>query len=130
MVLDNGKEVILLNRTPVVIIGAGPAGLSAAIELAKVGGKLLVIDENTRPGGQLFKQIHKFFGSKEHKAGTRGFAIGKELLEETRRLGIDVWLNSEVVGIDKDMNLWVVQNKEKSVKINAEKVIIATGAIE
>ena len=44
----------------ILIIGAGPAGLSAAIEAAKYGAKVLVVDENNKPGGQVFKQIHKF----------------------------------------------------------------------
>ena len=52
----------------ILVIGAGPAGLSAAIEAAKCGAEVLVVDEN-KPGGQLFKQIHKFFGSRRHKAG-------------------------------------------------------------
>lgn len=43
---------------------------------------VIVFDENQRPGGQLFKQIHKFFGSKEHHAKVRGFRIGQQLLEE------------------------------------------------
>lgn len=122
--------MIQLDKIPVVVIGAGPAGLSAAIEAAKAGAKVLLIDENTKPGGQLFKQIHKFFGSKEHKAGTRGYLIGKQLLEETKKLGIEVWLNSEVVGIDKDKNIWVLYNKERSVLVKAEKIIISTGASE
>ena len=37
-----------------------------------------------------FKQIHKFFGSREHNAGVRGFDIGNRLLEQTRELGVDV----------------------------------------
>lgn len=115
---------------PLAVIGAGPAGLSAAIEAAKKGVKVLVMDENSRPGGQLFKQIHKFFGSKEHKAGTRGFDIGKLLLEETGRLGIDVWLNTEVCGIDKDKNLWVVRDGKESFNIKADAVVLASGATE
>lgn len=119
-----------MSRIPVVIVGAGPAGLSAAIEAAKAGAKVLVIDENSRPGGQLFKQIHKFFGSREHKAGTRGMDIGTQLLEETEKLGIEVWLNTEVCGIDRDKQLWVVRNGEESLCIQAERVILATGATE
>ena len=49
-------------RYDMLVVGAGPAGLSAAIEAAKNGLKPIVFDENARPGGQLFKQIHKFFG--------------------------------------------------------------------
>jgi len=46
----------------VVVVGAGPAGLAASIEAARRGAKTLVVDENNKPGGQLFKQIHNFFG--------------------------------------------------------------------
>ena len=119
-----------VNRYPIVIIGAGPAGLSAGIEAAKAGCNVLIIDENSKPGGQLFKQIHKFFGSSEHRAGTRGYTIGKLLLEETQKLGIDVWLNTEVCGIDKNKRIWAVRNKKESINIEAQKIILATGAIE
>ncbi|TCO71461.1 NAD(P)/FAD-dependent oxidoreductase [Marinisporobacter balticus] len=119
-----------MNKASIVIIGGGPAGLSAAIEGAKAGAKVLVIDENGKPGGQLFKQIHKFFGSKEHKAGTRGINIGDQLLEEAKRLDIEVWLNTEVCGIDKNKKIWGIRDKKQSFSIVADKIILATGAIE
>ena len=53
-----------IERKEFIVVGA--AGLSAAIEAASRGVSVTVFDENARPGGQLFKQIHKFFGSKEH----------------------------------------------------------------
>jgi NADPH-dependent 2,4-dienoyl-CoA reductase/sulfur reductase-like enzyme len=65
-----------MREVELLIVGAGPAGLSAACEAAKAGVQVMIIDENLRPGGQLFKQIHKFFGSRVHRAGTRGFRIG------------------------------------------------------
>ena len=49
-----------MKRYDLIVIGAGPAGLSAAIEGAKAGMRTVVFDENEKPGGQLFKQIHKF----------------------------------------------------------------------
>ena len=88
-----------MERYDLVIIGAGPAGLSAAIEAARCGMNIAVYDENKRPGGQLFKQIHKFFGSKEHHAKERGFHIGEELLAEADRLGVDVSLDTVVTGL-------------------------------
>jgi sarcosine oxidase subunit alpha len=48
-----------------LIIGAGPAGLSAAIELGKVGVRSLIVDDKHRLGGKLVLQTHKFFGSIE-----------------------------------------------------------------
>ena len=62
----------------VLIIGAGPAGLSAAIELGKLGIDTLIIDDKDRIGGKLVLQTHKFFGSVEDShAGTRGFEIAQ-----------------------------------------------------
>ncbi len=112
------------------IVGAGPAGLSAAIEARRAGADVLLIDENSRPGGQLFKQIHKFFGSRAHKAGIRGMNIGTELLRESESLGINTWLNSEVCGIEEGHNLWVVRDRSCSEIVKAGKIILATGAAE
>ena len=118
-----------IRRYDMIVIGAGPAGLSAAIEAAKHGVKPIVFDENARPGGQLFKQIHKFFGSKVHKAKIRGFKIGEELLAEAEKFGVEVVLNATVVGLYPD--------KEVTVKIGDEiqhfkgdSILVATGASE
>lgn len=120
---------MVVDRYDMIVIGAGPAGLSAAIEAAKKGLKPIVFDENERPGGQLFKQIHKFFGSKEHKAKIRGFKIGDELLAEAEKYGVEVMLNATVVGL--------YPQKEVTVKIGDEvkhykgdSVLVATGASE
>ncbi|MCL2199254.1 MAG: FAD-dependent oxidoreductase [Defluviitaleaceae bacterium] len=112
-----------------MVIGAGPAGLSAAAEAASHGLKVAVFDENALPGGQLFKQIHKFFGSKEHKAKMRGIDIGIELLEETDSLGVKVFLNSPVVGLYKNREI-VVRQKETVRHFKADSIIVATGASE
>lgn len=119
-----------MTQTDLAIVGAGPAGLCAAIEAKRAGADVLLIDENARPGGQLFKQIHKFFGSRAHKAGTRGMNIGTELLDQTRELGINVWLGSEVLGLQNGHDLWVVRNREQTEMVRAKKIILATGATE
>jgi len=118
-----------MRRCEMVSIGAGPAGLAAAIEAAKNQVEVVVFDENDKPGGQLFKQIHKFFGSREHRAKVRGIKIGQELLDEARQLGVEVSLNSVVLGIYANgiMNV-MVQDRMEQVK--AEKTLIATGASE
>lgn len=118
-----------MERYDVIIVGAGPAGLSAAIETAKCGMRTVVFDENAKPGGQLFKQIHKFFGSKENKARIRGFRIGEELLQEAEKYGVEVVLNATVLGLYQEKEITVkIDNEIKHVK--GDSVLVATGAAE
>ncbi len=118
-----------IERYDLIIVGAGPAGLSAAIEAAKTGVNVVVFDENAKPGGQLFKQIHKFFGSKEHKAKIRGFKIGEELLKEANDLGVKVKLNATVVGMYDEHELTVRIGDEVR-HYKGDAIIVATGASE
>jgi len=118
-----------MKKCEVIVIGAGPAGLSAAIEAAGKGMQVTVFDENARPGGQLFKQIHKFFGSKEHQAKERGFRIGEKLLAEALSLGVQVILDTKVVGFFAHKQVSVVHNHQMEHYV-ANKIVIATGASE
>jgi NADPH-dependent 2,4-dienoyl-CoA reductase/sulfur reductase-like enzyme len=121
-------------KKELVVIGGGPAGMAASIEAAKAGVKVLVIDSNNKIGGQLVKQIHKFFGSSAHRAGIRGIDIGQSLYEEAMKLGVEIWLNSAVVGLYEDRTIAVEigsDDADKEVEtVVADKIIIATGASE
>ena len=112
----------------IVVVGAGPAGLAAAIEAAKRGARTLVVDENNKPGGQLFKQIHKFFGSHEHRAGVRGYDIGRQLLDEAANSGVAVWLDTVVHGLF-DSRVAVLR-EGRHVTVETGRIILATGASE
>ena len=112
----------------IVVVGAGPAGLAAAIEAAKRGARTLVVDENNKPGGQLFKQIHKFFGSHEHRAGVRGYDIGRQLLDEAANSGVTVWLDTVVHGLF-DSRVAVLR-EGRHVTVETGRIILATGASE
>ena len=118
-----------MKRYELIVIGAGPAGLSAAIEGAKAGMRVAVFDENARPGGQLFKQIHKFFGSKEHKAKIRGFRIGEMLLKEAEEAGVNVQLNATVLGIFPEKRI-TVRFADHVEQFSGDNIIVATGAAE
>lgn len=120
-------------KREIVIIGGGPAGLAAAIESARAGAQVLVIDQNDRPGGQLFKQLHKFFGSKAHSAGVRGMDIGTRLLQECADAGVEVWLSSAVIGVYDGNLVAVVRDDgsgQKLVKVCAGRILLATGGME
>jgi sarcosine oxidase subunit alpha len=119
-------------ETEVAIIGGGPAGLSAALKAAKYT-NVILIDENYTLGGQLIKQTHKFFGSKDQRASVRGIKIAEDLSREVlENKNITVLLNSSLVGYynEKEYNLAVVKDNETLIKLKTETIIVATGASE
>lgn len=118
-----------MKRIDLAVVGAGPAGLSVAIEAARHGMEVVVFDENRKPGGQLFKQIHKFFGSREHRAKERGFKIGQDLLKEAESFNVRVELDAVVTGIFDGLELTVVKGDHME-HLRANGIVVATGASE
>ena len=118
-----------VTQAEVVVIGAGPAGLAAAIQLAELGIQATVLDEKPEAGGQLFKQIHKFFGSERHMAGVRGFEIGRRLLGRCRELGVSIRLNTPVWGMWPDKSI-AATYEDRLLISRPRAVIVATGASE
>ncbi|MEN8152010.1 MAG: FAD-dependent oxidoreductase, partial [Planctomycetota bacterium] len=118
-------------KAGVLIVGAGPAGLAAAIELGKLGVEVLVIDDKDRPGGKLVLQTHKFFGSIEDtQAGTRGIDIADNLAAEmAEQETVSLWLMSTAVGVFSDGKVGVVKDDTYHL-IEPEALLIATGARE
>ncbi|HEX5679792.1 MAG TPA: FAD-dependent oxidoreductase [Desulfobacterales bacterium] len=117
--------------TDVLIIGGGPAGLSAAIELGKLGIATLLVDDKDRLGGKLVLQTHKFFGSVEDSyAGTRGFEIGNILAAEiAKHPSVEVWLNTTAVAVFADRVVGVVRDG-RYIAVTPAKLMVATGARE
>jgi len=124
-----GKAEYEQIKCDVLVIGGGPAGMSAAINAGKYGAKVLLIDENPSLGGQLVKQTHRFFGSAKQMAGTRGIRIAKILEEELRKIpNVDIRLETKAFGIyEKEVG---AVEREKLLRIIPKKIIVATGAYE
>ena len=97
-------------EVPVLIIGGGPAGLSAALEMARFGIKALIVDDKNELGGKLVLQTHKFFGSVEDShAGTRGNQIGRQLAQEAgENPNLTVWTDSTVLFVFKDKKVGIL----------------------
>lgn len=124
-------EAIENLQTDVLIIGGGPSGLSAAIELGKQNIKTLLIDDKTELGGKLVLQTHKFFGSEEDSnAGTRGNDIGILLSDEVSKLSsVTTWLNSTALFVFSDKKVGIL--KDGVYKLLVPKLILnAAGARE
>lgn len=118
-------------ETDVLIIGGGPSGLAAAIELGKRGVKTLLIDDKHILGGKLVLQTHKFFGSEEDsRAGTRGHDIGRLLAEEVLSLpSVEVWLKSTALFVFSDKKVGILKDGVYKI-VTPKRVLNAAGARE
>ncbi len=115
-----------------LIIGGGPAGLSAAIELGKRGIQTLLVDDKHRPGGKLVLQTHRFFGSVNAcYAGTRGIDIATRLAEEVGQYeSVTSWFNSTAVAVFSDHKVGIVKDGKDYMLIEPQVLLVATGARE
>lgn len=115
----------------VLVIGAGPAGLAAAVELGRAGARTLVVDDKDRPGGKLVLQTHKFFGSEEDCwAGTRGMDIAPILAEQAAAMPtVELRLGTVVLAVYSDG--WICTRTGESIRmIRPRHLLTAAGARE
>jgi sarcosine oxidase subunit alpha len=117
--------------TDVLVIGGGPAGITAALELAQHNINVLIVDDKHRLGGKLVLQTHSFFGTvADCFAGTRGIDIATKLAQEIEKYStIQCMLNTTAVACYSDNRIGVLR-EDKYFLINPKKLLIAAGARE
>lgn len=107
-----------------LIIGAGPAGLAAAIACARQGLSVRVVDEFYRPGGRLLGQLH------QEPDGTwwNGLDEAARLFREAEAAGVEIRCGISVFDVTRSTDGWVVSTTEGEMEV--PMLLIATGASE
>ncbi|WP_243292147.1 NAD(P)/FAD-dependent oxidoreductase [Bacillus sp. FJAT-47783] len=107
----------------VIVIGAGPAGLSGAIAAKEWGLNVIVLDEFMKPGGRLLGQLH------QEPDGTwwNGIKEADKLYQKAEQLGVEVKLGVSVHHLSKEEQ-WTVHTNQGN--FQAANVLVATGAAE
>jgi sarcosine oxidase subunit alpha len=128
--LPRFKEIPTID-TDVLVIGGGPAGINAAIELGILGIRTLVVDDKNEFGGKLTLQTHTFFGSRDDcYAGTRGIEIAHILTHQIESLpSISLMLGTTAVGAFYD-KLVGLQQGGGYFLAKPRAVLVACGARE
>ncbi|MFN4216404.1 MAG: NAD(P)/FAD-dependent oxidoreductase [Brevinematales bacterium] len=116
-------------RYDVVVIGAGPAGMAAAIAAHDEGARVLVIDRNNEAGGILPQCIHAGFGAKRFKKDIPGPLYAYYLLKELWQRNIDLWLESFVLDISPSRQITVLSPKGY-IEVEAKSLVLAMGCRE
>ncbi|WP_202032449.1 FAD-dependent oxidoreductase [Agrobacterium fabrum] len=111
-----------------IVIGAGPAGMSAAVAAAELGLKTLLLDEQPRLGGQIYRNV----ANKSEKMDVilgRDYAYGRKLVATLEATSVEICLSSTVWDITRDLSVLALQNGT-SLKFRAPQLIVASGALE
>lgn len=107
----------MIEHVQVAVVGAGPAGLAAAAAAANAGAKVVVLDENDSPGGQLrYRRDERSTGA-------------TSLIAEVTRAGADIRTGAVVWGVFAGRQLGV-QHAGRSTTIQADRIILATGSVD
>lgn len=121
-------QVEMQNVVDVCVIGAGPAGMKAAVRCAEAGASVTVIDEQPRPGGQIYRAVREN-GHPNGDIFGPDYLRGVALVKAFNQAPIKLITQATLWRIDDDNTVYWSQHG-KAQKTVAKQVIIATGAIE
>lgn len=113
----------------VAIIGAGPAGLSAAAALAREGMKVVVLERELQSGGIPRHSDHPGYGIRDMKTFISGPAYARRLTGNALAAGAAIRTNATVTGWVDDMTVVVTAPQGRSA-VRAGAIVLATGARE
>ena len=113
-----------------VIIGAGPAGLAAAIEASRHDLSTLVLDDQPAPGGQVYRNITQNKGQRHASAFLgKDYWSGTKLVGDFAHVSANVLTESRVWQITNDRQVFF-SRQGKAQNVQAGAVLVATGAME
>src|SRR5437660_8968187 len=115
-------------RVDLAVVGAGPAGLSAALEANAAGAEVLVIDENDQPGGQIFRQPPRSFRIEDRARLGRDFERGRKLLDAVAAAGIRIENNTAVWNVAPGH--LACCSGETAWEVKSDAIVIAAGAYD
>lgn len=115
----------------VVVIGAGPGGLAAAIEAKKAGARdVLVIERDVELGGILLQCIHNGFGLQTFKEDLPGPEYAQRFINEARAVGVEFLLDTMVMDLTPQRRLHLSSRQHGYFTLDARAVVLAMGCRE
>jgi thioredoxin reductase/bacterioferritin-associated ferredoxin len=113
-----------------VIIGAGPAGMAAAIEASEGGLRALILDDQPAPGGQVYRHVLQNAVRREASSYLGGdYWSGQALADAFAASSAELWSESRVWQITGDREVFFTRQGAAQ-RVSAGAILIATGAME
>lgn len=127
----NENTVITIN-TEIAVLGAGPAGLAAAMSAKNNGAHVILIERENRLGGILKQCIHDGFGLVRYNEKLTGPEYALRDIKTIKSLNVPAFVNTFVLEVEKKENSFVLYciNEKGAYQIEAQALILATGCRE
>ncbi len=120
-----------MHKVSLVIVGGGPAGMSAAVAAYKAGvTDLLILEREAHLGGILRQCIHNGFGLHKFGEELTGPEYAARYAEQVKELGIPYKVGTMVTGITPDKVITAVNPTDGIMHIKADAIILAMGCRE
>jgi len=121
----------MIIRRSIIIIGAGPAGLAAAVKAKKSGiDDVLLLERDNQLGGILKQCIHNGFGLHVFKEELTGPEFALRYIRKVNELNIEYKLNTMVISMDANKRITTVNPEDGLVVYEADCVILGMGCRE
>jgi len=117
------------HEADIAVVGAGPAGLSAARAAAAAGAKVVVLDEYAEPGGQFYKQLPSAFAVPERAHLDADYTKGDALFAAVRTAGVTLLQETLVWASFAPGELSIVTRGAPGT-VRARAIVVASGAYE
>jgi len=116
------------NHYSLVIIGAGPAGLAAAVVAADHGLDVALLDEQNSPGGQIYRAMESIPAERAELLGAE-YQRGRDLVSAFRASTVDYFPNTQVWSLNHKREIGLLHDNTPAM-ISADRVLLASGAME
>lgn len=115
----------------ILVVGAGPAGMAAALAAREAGaGRILLVDRDREPGGILNQCIHTGFGLEWFREEMTGPEFSERLAREVAASGIECLTETMVLSVDRSRTATVLSPESGFETIMAKAVVLAMGCRE
>jgi D-hydroxyproline dehydrogenase subunit alpha len=114
-----------------LVVGGGPAGMTAARTAAEAGMRVLLVDERPSLGGQIYKQPGPGTSIPDPAAADRSTRFGRSLIAAAEASGVRIALRTAVVAVEQEDDgfaVVLVEDGQHARTVRVPRLVLAPGA--